>query len=108
MGRNPIVGNLAAIAAIRGLDASIGHAIAAACAIADPELVLLGGPIGSLPAILEPVRAAVALFSPAPARAAAGSTGAPASLQGALHLALDHGRQLMVPGQAGAPRGRTG
>jgi predicted NBD/HSP70 family sugar kinase len=96
-------GNSAAITAIRELGTTIGHAIAAACAITDPELVLLGGPIGSHPALREPVRAAAARFAPARVGIAAGSAGESASLQGALHLALGHGRQQMVPGHPAAP-----
>ena len=58
--------------------------------------MLLGGPIGSQPALLQPVKATVARFSPCPVRIAAGALGAAAPLQGALELALDHGRKLML------------
>jgi predicted NBD/HSP70 family sugar kinase len=87
-------GDPAAVTAVREFGTSIGHAVAAACVVADPELVLLGGPIGSQPALLEPVRTAVAQFWPA--RVLTSHAGESAPLQGALHLALEHGRKLMV------------
>jgi predicted NBD/HSP70 family sugar kinase len=102
--RRAAAGEPAARTVIGALGTSIGHAIAAACAIADPELVLLGGPIGSHAALLEPVRAAAARFSSAPVQIAAGRTGESAPLQGALHLALDHGRQQMITSNAVSPR----
>lgn len=96
MARQAETGRPAASRAIGTLGASIGHAIVAACAIVDPELVLLGGPIGSQPALLEPVRATVTRFSPCPVRIAAGAVGEAAPLQGAVELALDHGRKRML------------
>lgn len=89
-------GDPAATTAVAELAASIGQAVVAACAVVDPELVLLGGPIGSQPALLEPVRATVGRFSPAPPRIEPGGAGESAPLQGALHLALDHGRRRLT------------
>lgn len=91
-------GDAAAITATRGLGATIGQAVVAACAVVDPELVLLGGPIGSQSAVLELVRAAVARILPGQVRIEAGRIGDGASLQGALHLALYHGRKQLASG----------
>ena len=71
---------------------TIGEAVAAVCAVVDPELVILGGPIGAHPALLAPVRATVAELAPLPPRVDTGALGDGASLQGALVLALQRGR----------------
>jgi predicted NBD/HSP70 family sugar kinase len=82
------------------MGATIGQAIAATCVVVDPELVLLGGPIGSSPALLDPVRAAVAETSPSPVRIELGRIGESAPLRGALHLALEHGRAQLTSSRA--------
>ena len=71
---------------------TIGEAVAAVCAVVDPELVILGGPIGAHPALLAPVRATVAELAPLPPPVSTGALGDGASLQGALVLALQRGR----------------
>ncbi|GCB52017.1 glucokinase [Streptomyces sp. NL15-2K] len=71
---------------------TIGEAIATVCAVVDPELVLLGGPIGSHPALLEPVRAAVNALAPLPPPIEAGALGDAAPLRGALAVALRRAR----------------
>ncbi|HEY4460158.1 MAG TPA: ROK family transcriptional regulator, partial [Pseudonocardiaceae bacterium] len=58
----------------------------------DPELVILGGPIGAHPALLAPVRATVGELAPLPPPVSTGALGDGASLQGALVLALQQGR----------------
>jgi hypothetical protein len=70
----------------------------------DPELILLGGPVGTHPALLAPVVDAFSAVSPSPARIAHGTLGAPAPLHGALHLALDHARTAAIT-SAGAGSG---
>jgi predicted NBD/HSP70 family sugar kinase len=82
--------------ALLRLGRAIGRAIASVTAVVDPELVLLGGPVGTHPALLEPVLAAFAAVTPSPARIGYGTLGAPAPLHGALHLALDHARAKAV------------
>lgn len=72
------------------LTAAIARAVASVMAVIDPELVLLGGPLGTHPALLDAVRDAVAAMSPSPALIAPGTLGALAPLYGALQLALDH------------------
>ncbi|MPY40897.1 ROK family protein, partial [Streptomyces phyllanthi] len=52
-------GDTEARAVIEQEGRTIGEAIATVCAVVDPELVLLGGPIGSHPALLARVREAV-------------------------------------------------
>ncbi len=71
---------------------TIGEAIAAVCAVIDPEVVLLGGPIGLHPALLEPVRAAVRDLAPLPPAIEVGTLGDTAVLHGALALALRRAR----------------
>jgi predicted NBD/HSP70 family sugar kinase len=71
---------------------TIGEAVAAVCAVVDPELVILGGPIGAHPAMLEPVRATVTELAPLPPPISTGALGEDAALRGALVLALQQGR----------------
>ncbi len=89
-------GDPAALTTMGKLGASIGHAIVATCAVVDPELVLLGGPIGSLPVLATLARETVARLSPCPVRIAVGAVSQDAFLQGALQLALDRGRKMML------------
>jgi predicted NBD/HSP70 family sugar kinase len=71
---------------------TIGEAIATVCAVVDPELVLLGGPIGSHPALLDPVREAVNALAPLPPPIESGALGEAAPLRGALTIALRRAR----------------
>ena len=71
---------------------TIGEAITTVCAVVDPELILLGGPIGSHPALLEPVRATVQALAPLPPPIEAGALGDAAPLRGALAIALRRAR----------------
>lgn len=71
---------------------TIGEAIATVCAVVDPELVLLGGPIGSHRALLEPVRAAVNALAPLPPPIESGALVDAAPLRGALAVALRRAR----------------
>ncbi len=82
--------------AAQALGAAIGQVIVATCAVVDPDLVLLGGPLGRHPALLETARHTVAGLFPSPLRIEFGDLGEAASLQGALHLALDHARAHLV------------
>ncbi len=81
----------------------LGAAIATACAILDPELVVLGGGIGSSPLLLSPVRGAAAALVPMTARIETSVLGERAALQGAIAVALQSARAgLLDPG--GRPR----
>ena len=71
----------------------IGVAIATVCAIVDPELVVLGGGIGSNAALLRPVRSTVAALAPIPARIETSLLGDEASLHGAIAIALRQARE---------------
>lgn len=73
---------------LRVLAAAIARVIISVAAVADPALVLLGGPVGTHPALLPRVRAAISF--PGPTRVEHGTLGTDAALHGALHLALEH------------------
>ncbi|HEY0517125.1 MAG TPA: ROK family transcriptional regulator [Solirubrobacteraceae bacterium] len=70
----------------------IGLAIATVCAVVDPELVVLGGGIGSNAALVTPVRAAVAGLLPLPTRIELSRLGDKAALYGAVAIALRRAR----------------
>lgn len=80
---------------VEALGQAIGQVIVDTCAVVDPELVLLGGPLGRAPALLAIARRTVHELSPSPVRIELGSLGESASLQGALHLALDRARAML-------------
>ena len=61
-------GNTAARSVVDHVAARLGTAIATVSAILDPELVVLGGGIGSSPMLLSPVRGAAASLVPITAR----------------------------------------
>lgn len=75
--------------AVRALGTTVGQVIADTAAVIDPELVILGGPLGANPALLPLARETVARLSPSPVRIEYGALGESASLDGALHLAID-------------------
>jgi predicted NBD/HSP70 family sugar kinase len=75
---------------------AIGRAVASACTVFDPELVLFGGPLGGHPEILPHIRAAIDGATPAPVRVAAGEFGDAAPMRGALAWAVDHGRGRLL------------
>jgi predicted NBD/HSP70 family sugar kinase len=89
-------GDEAAAAAVWAVGTMIGHAVAATCTVVDPDLVLLGGPIGSRAGLVEPVRAVVERTVPAPVRVEQGMFTESAALHGALLLALDSGRGSLL------------
>jgi predicted NBD/HSP70 family sugar kinase len=91
-------GDATAAELVDALANKLGLAIATVCSIVDPELVVLGGGIGANPALLAPVRAAVARLLPLPVRIETSSLGASSSLYGALAMALRSARaQLLSP-----------
>jgi predicted NBD/HSP70 family sugar kinase len=82
----------------------IGVAIATVCAVIDPELVVLGGGIGSNPLLLAPVRATAAALFPMTVRIETSMLGEKAALQGAMAVALREARrQLFSTGRRGSP-----
>jgi len=70
----------------------LGLSVASACAVFDPELVVLGGGIGSNPLLIPPVRDTVAALVPFPPRVETSALGEVASLTGTLSIALDGAR----------------
>ncbi len=78
------------------LVAAVGDAIRATCAVVDPELIVLGGPIGSHPVIVDRVRARVSADWPGPVRIEHTTLGEWPALQGAVRAALDRGRATLV------------
>jgi predicted NBD/HSP70 family sugar kinase len=86
----------AAVDAAQTLGTAIGQIIVATCAVVDPDLVLLGGPLGRHPDLVETARRTVAELFPSPVRIELGALGQGASLLGALHLALDEARRRLV------------
>lgn len=80
----------------------IGLAVATACAMLDPALVVLGGGIGSNPALLRPVRETAAALVPFRARVECSLLGEDAALYGALAVALREARDQLFRRQ-GAP-----
>jgi predicted NBD/HSP70 family sugar kinase len=71
----------------------IGVAIATVCAVIDPELVVLGGGIGSNTALLAPVRATAAALLPLTTRIETSVLGDKAALKGATAVALREARR---------------
>ena len=94
-------GNAAARSVVDHVAARLGTAIATACAILDPELVVLGGGIGSSPLLLRPVRGAAAVLVPITARIETSRLGERAALKGAIAVALHAARTLLL--SPGAP-----
>ncbi|HEX4360624.1 MAG TPA: ROK family transcriptional regulator [Pseudonocardia sp.] len=93
-------GDTRAGAVVRRLGAAVARAVAAACVVVDPDLVVLGGPVGTHPGLLEPVRAEVAAAALPPVRIEPGAVTEFAPLRGALVAALDTGRAALpsLPG----------
>ena len=89
-------GNAPARAVVDHVAARLGTAIATVSAILDPELVVLGGGIGSSPLLLSPVRGAAASLVPITARIETSLLGDRAALQGAIAMALNTARESLL------------
>lgn len=85
-------GDERAAAVVQGVARRLGIAIATVCAVIDPELVVLGGGIGSNAALVGPVRATVAALLPLSARIETSRLGVNAALYGAVAVALRRAR----------------
>jgi predicted NBD/HSP70 family sugar kinase len=81
-------GERPAVAAVARHADLLARGVLAVSAILDPELVVLGGGIGSDPVLLEPLRAAVGRLVSWPLRVEASALGARAGVVGAVHLGL--------------------
>ena len=77
---------------VDGVVRRLGAAIASVIAVVDPELVVLGGGIGSNPSLLRPVRSTVAELVPLTARIETSRLGHQAALHGAVAAALREAR----------------
>jgi predicted NBD/HSP70 family sugar kinase len=86
----------------------IAFAVATICAVVDPELIVLGGGIGSFPELLEPVREATRALMGHPARIESSLLRDQAALYGALAAALsDAHDQLFRRGPVASSRPAT-
>jgi predicted NBD/HSP70 family sugar kinase len=99
-------GHTAARSVVDHVAARLGTAIATVSAILDPELVVLGGGIGSSPMLLSPVRGAAASLVPITARIETSLLGDRAALQGAVAMALNTARTSLLSA-GGAPSTRA-
>jgi predicted NBD/HSP70 family sugar kinase len=88
-------GDPAAQTVVNAVAQRLGSAIASVVAVIDPELVVLGGGIGSNPVLLAPVRRTVAELVPLSPRIETSALGERASLLGAIAMALREARAQM-------------
>src|SRR5919206_2853104 len=97
-------GEPAALRIVDHVARHVGVAIASVCAVIDPELVVLGGGIGSNALLLAPARATAAALFPLTVRIETSMLGEKAALHGAIAIALREARrQLFSAGRRGHP-----
>jgi predicted NBD/HSP70 family sugar kinase len=108
-------GDAAARPVIAAVSARIALAIASTAAVIDPELVIIGGPIGRQgDLLLEPVERELAARSPFRPRIEASALGDDAEIHGAIARALDSAQDLLfdrirrhAPNSPRAPTNRS-
>lgn len=83
----------------------LGLTVASACAVFDPELVVLGGGVGRNPLLLPTVRDTVNAHVPFPPRIETSALGEAASLTGAVFVALQAARAELLRFVGGADVG---
>ena len=81
-------GDAVGVAVVERHAAVVAEALLAIAALIDPQMVVLGGGIGSNPVLLGPVRAAVERVVPWPLRVETSALGSRAGLIGSVHHAL--------------------
>ncbi|HEV7177191.1 MAG TPA: ROK family protein [Solirubrobacteraceae bacterium] len=86
------LGDEGARAVVANVARHLGSAIASVIAVIDPELIVLGGGIGSNPALLGPVRVTAAELVPLATRIETSMLGDQAALHGAVAVALREAR----------------
>ncbi|WEO99222.1 ROK family protein [Streptomyces sp. FXJ1.172] len=95
-------GNPAAVRAVELEGERIAHTVAAAAAVLDPDLVVLGGGVGhSVDLLLGPVQERLRTLTPLRPRIAPSRLGEDAVLLGAVATALDTARDLVFARRAG-------
>jgi predicted NBD/HSP70 family sugar kinase len=100
-------GNRTARALVDHVASRLGAAIATVCAILDPELIVLGGGIGASPLLLRPVRGSAAALVPITARIETSLLAERAALQGAIAVALNAARSMLLSHGAASRAGAT-
>ncbi|WP_219413458.1 ROK family transcriptional regulator [Pseudonocardia nigra] len=85
-------GDRHALDAVAHAARALGEAATAICAILDPGLIVLGGPIGTNALLRDELQRTLDDLAPAPTPVAASALGESAPLQGALELARRHAR----------------
>ncbi|USX51237.1 ROK family protein [Lentzea sp. HUAS12] len=89
-------GNATALEVVRVEAERLAFLVAAVAAVIDPELVVLGGGVGSnVDLMLEPLEAALRSMTPLAPRIVAGSLGDGAVLSGAIAMGLEAARELV-------------
>jgi predicted NBD/HSP70 family sugar kinase len=88
-------GERGALAAVADAGRALGEAAMAVAAVIDPELIVLGGPIGTSPILLAEVRRTLDELAPVPTKVVASVLGESAPLHGALELARRHARDYL-------------
>jgi predicted NBD/HSP70 family sugar kinase len=89
-------GDVQALEVVRVEAERLAFLVASVAAVIDPELVVLGGGVGSnVDLLLEPVEAALRTMSPLAPRIVAGSLGDGAVLSGAIAMGLAAARELV-------------
>jgi predicted NBD/HSP70 family sugar kinase len=100
-------GSAAAGSVVEHVASRLGTAIATVCAILDPALVVLGGGIGASPLLLRQARGSAAALTPITARIETSQLGERAALQGAIAVALNAARDMLLPPSAPSAQPRS-
>ncbi|MGW2702917.1 ROK family transcriptional regulator [Streptomyces sp. NPDC001340] len=97
-------GNTAAVQAVQLEGERIAHTVAAAAAVLDPDLVVLGGGVGhSVDLLLRPVREHLRTLTPLRPKLAPSRLGEDAVLLGAVATALGTAREMVFEHRTAAP-----
>lgn len=89
-------GSVPAVSRVDRAALALGRAIASVCAVVDPAGVIIGGPIGGHPVLVDAVRAAATTFSPVPVPITAGQLGDHAAIDGAMMASLERSREDLL------------